>query len=86
MTGIRPVRLTFPAYDIGAADIRANGKWVGRVLGEFYGWEAVLSPEADPKPGTFDPREAETVWMPKLGDLRRVLRERVALKGPWWAT
>lgn len=84
MTGVKPVRLTFPGYDIGAAHIRADGKLVGLVLGEFFGWRAHLWPEAGPKPGTLDPREAETVWMPKLGDLRRVLRERVAERGPWW--
>jgi hypothetical protein len=81
----RPVRLTFPACDIGAAEIRADGKLVGRVLGEFHGWRAWLMTEADPGPGQFDPRQAETVWAPKLGDLRRVLRERVAEQGPWWA-
>jgi len=80
----RPVRLTFPSYDIGAADILADGKRVGRALGEFYGWRAFLWTEADPKPGQFDSRKAETVWMPRLGDLRRVLRARVADQGPWW--
>lgn len=80
----RPAHLTFPSCDIGAADILADGKWVGRVLGEFFGWRAFLSAEAGPKPGQFDPRDAETVWRPTLRELREALRERVEAARPWW--
>jgi hypothetical protein len=81
----RPVRLTFPAYDMGAARIIADEKHeVGRVLAEFTGWRAFLWTAADPVPGQFNPHDMETVWCLKLGEIRKVLRERVAEKGAWW--
>lgn len=81
----RPARLTFPPYDMGGARIIADGRHeVGRVLAEFTGWRAFLWPEADPKPGQFNPHDVEAVWRLRLGDVRAALRERVAEKGPWW--
>jgi hypothetical protein len=82
----RPVRLTFPAYDMGAARIIADGKRdVGHVLGEFTGWRAYLWPEADLRPFQRIPDPMESVWCLTLREVRAVLRERVAEKGPWWA-
>lgn len=76
-----PPRLTFPAYDMGAARIIAGGKHqVGHVLAEFFGWQAWLWETADVRPGNM--QEMETVTGRRLGELRRVLRERVELKGP----
>ena len=43
----RPVRLTFPSYDIGAAGIMAGDLQVGHVLGEYWCWRAWLWPVAD---------------------------------------
>ena len=44
--GERAVRLTFPAYDIGAADIMTGGKNAGICLDEGRGaWRAYLYPE-----------------------------------------
>jgi hypothetical protein len=78
----RPVRLTFPPWDVGAARIIADGKYeVGRVLGEFTGWRAYLWPASH---GQFDPYKVEEIWRLRLGEIRAVLRERVAIKGPWW--
>jgi hypothetical protein len=83
MSGGKPVRLTFPSYDVGFARIIADGKWqTGHVLGEFYGWRAVLWECADVRPPNM--RDMETVTERRLADLRRVLRERVELKGQWW--
>jgi hypothetical protein len=83
MSDGKPVLLTLPSYDIGAARIIADGKYqVGHVLGEFYGVRAYLWPAADERPG--NPYEVEQAWFPLFRDARRVLRERVAEKGPWW--
>ena len=81
--GERAVRLTFPAYDIGAADIMTGGKNAGICLDEGRGaWRAYLYPELTDRrirvPG------CEEVTGRTLGELRRALRERVDLKGPWW--
>jgi hypothetical protein len=82
VSGGKPVRITFPSYDIGSADIMVTGKRAGICLAEFYCWRAYLY-------GTLTDRrsrtsECEEVTARTLGELRRVLRERVALKGPWW--
>ena len=82
MTGIRPVRLTFPAYDIGAADILADGMHAGICLAEFYLWRAYLYPAL--AGSRIRVEVCEEVTAKRLGDLRRVLRERVELEGPWW--
>jgi hypothetical protein len=79
----RPVRLTFPSFDIGSASIMADGKHqTGLVLGEFWLWRAYLWPVADARPSHV--YELETVAGQTLADVRRVLRERVAQHGPWW--
>lgn len=83
MSGAGPVRLTFPVVEPGLARIVADGKQqVGFVLAEFYCHRAVLWETADVRPPNM--QDMETVTGKKLGDLRRVLRERVELKGPWW--
>lgn len=43
--------LTFPATDVGSADIRYGRQTVGHILGTFHAWEAVLWPVADERPG-----------------------------------
>lgn len=78
----RSVRLTFPSYDIGAADILASGKCVGFALAEFRNWRAYLFPEATDR--RIRPVDCEEVTAETLRELRRVLRERVELKGAWW--
>jgi hypothetical protein len=91
MSAEKPVRLTLPAYDIGAADMLAGGRSVGFCLDEGGGtrgharrWRAYLYLAAQdrrmPKP-----EGCEEVTAGTLGELRRELRERIALKGPWWA-
>jgi hypothetical protein len=75
--------LTFPAYDAGAADILVAGKHAGICLAEFWGWRAYLYPAAQ------DHRmrlatDCEEVTGRTLGELRAVLRSRVAGNGPWW--
>lgn len=83
VTAERPVRLTFPSYDIGAADILADGKHAGVCLGEFYGWRAYLyAVLADSRIRTR--LDCEEVTARTLGELRKTLRERVAERGPWW--
>jgi hypothetical protein len=85
VTGLlgKPVRLTFPDNGTGFARIMADGKHqTGHVIAEESGWRAHLWDTADVRPD--DVRECETVTGEKLADLRRVLRERVELKGPWW--
>jgi hypothetical protein len=78
-----PVRLTFPSYDRGAVDIMADGKCVGFALAEFWNWRAYLFPvSVDSRAGR--PADCEEVATQVLADLRRVLRERVAERGPWW--
>lgn len=82
MNGSKPVRLTFPAYDIGGTDILAKGKRVGFTLAEFKGWRAYLFPKATDR--RIREGGEEEVTGRTLGELRRVLRERVELKGAWW--
>jgi hypothetical protein len=75
MTG-RPVRLTFPPYDVGAADILAGGRSVGFCLDEGGGrWRAYLYPAAQDR-RTPRPDNCEEVTARTLADLRRQLRER----------
>jgi hypothetical protein len=76
-------RLTFPAYDTGAADILADGKHVGICLGEFRGWRAYLYPAAQETRMRLA-ADCEEVTGRTLGELREALRERAALKGAWW--
>jgi hypothetical protein len=83
-------RLTFPAYDTGAADILADGLCVGFCLDEGGGtrgyprrWRAYLYPAAQAK-RTPRPAKCEEVTAGTLRELRRLLRERVADNGPWW--
>ena len=78
----RPVRLTFPSYDIGSARIMAGDLQVGHVLGEYWCWRAWLWPVAD----DFGfPDSTEQVTGRRLADVREKLRERVELKGAWWS-
>jgi hypothetical protein len=78
---LRPVRITFPSYDIGAADILCGGKRVGFCLDEGQGrWRAYMFPVA----GRHRPEGCEEVTGRTLGELRKALRERVELKGAWW--
>jgi len=90
MSAEKPVRLTFPAYDVGAADILAGGRTVGFCLDEGGGtrgharrWRAYLYPAAQGR-RTPRPENCEEVTRRTLGDLRRELRQRVELKGRWW--
>jgi hypothetical protein len=82
MTGDKPVLITFPPYDAGTTDIRSGGKRVGIAVAEFKGWRAYLVPEATDR--RIRKGGEEEVTARTLGELRRVLRERVELKGPWW--
>lgn len=84
MSTEKPVRLTFPSYDVGAADILADGKSVGFCLGEFWCWRAYLYAVAQERRMP-RPRKCEEVTARTLAELRRDLRERVELKGLWWA-
>lgn len=82
MTGGKPVRLTFPSYDTGAADIMHAGKIAGIVLDEGGRWRAYLY-------GTLRDRRVreggeEEVAGRTLGEVRETLRERVEVEGPWW--
>jgi hypothetical protein len=86
----KPVRLTFPAYGTGCADILADGKCAGFCLDEgggAYGyarrWRAYLFPSAQDRRMP-RPQECEEVTGRTLGELRRALRERVERDGPWW--
>ena len=79
----RPVRLTFPGYDAGAARIMAGDLQVGTVLGEYWCWKAYLWPVADDFTGQLSGEQATGK---RLADVRDELRERVGLKGPWWTT
>jgi len=76
-------RLTFPAYDVGAADILADGESVGFCLAEFWCWRAYLYPAAQDR--RIRTGKCEEVTAGTLRDLRRLLRERVDGEGPWWA-
>lgn len=82
MSGSGRPALTFPAYDTGAADIMVSGKNAGICLDEGGRWRAYLYPELSPSrirsPG------CEEVTAGTLGELRRVLRKRVADESPWW--
>jgi hypothetical protein len=79
----RPVRITFPSYDIGAADILADGKHAGICLDEGRRWRAYLYAAAQDRRAP-RPVGCEEVTRRTLSDLRRDLRERLVLKGPWW--
>jgi hypothetical protein len=76
--------LTFPAYDVGAADILADGKSVGFALAEFWNWRAYLYPAAQDRRMP-RPDECEEVTAGTLGELREALRKRFADEGPWWS-
>ena len=77
----RPVRLTFPSYDVGAARIMARDLQVGTVLGEYWCWRAYLWPVADDFTGQLS---GEQVTGGRLADVRGKLRDRVEGSGPWW--
>jgi hypothetical protein len=84
-------RLTFPSYETGAADILAGGLSVGFALDEGGGshgyarrWRAYLYPAAQDR-RTPRPAKCEEVTAGTLGELRRLLRERIGREGPWWA-
>lgn len=79
-----PVRLTFPAYDVGAADILASGRHIGMALDEGGRWRAWLYAVAQDRRMP-RPEKCEEVTARTLKELRRDLRERVELKGSWWA-
>jgi hypothetical protein len=76
------VRLTFPLYDVGAADILADGKQVGICLDEGNRWRAYLYAAVQER--RIRTGDCEEVTGRRLGDVRRLLRERVEAKGPWW--
>jgi hypothetical protein len=77
------VHLTFPPYDIGAADILADGRQAGIVLAEFKFWRAYLYPVlADRR---IRGGGEEEVTGRTLGELRETLRKRVDADGPWWS-
>lgn len=83
MSDGKPVRLTFPGYDIGAADILVTGKRAGICLDEGRGiWRAYLYGALTDRRIRVD--GCEEVTARTLRELRDTLRERVALKGPWW--
>ena len=79
----KPARLTFPSYDVGMADILWEGESVGFCLAEFWNWRAYLYPAVQESRAP-RPQDCEEVTARTLADLRRDLRERVALKGRWW--
>jgi hypothetical protein len=80
----KPVLITFPPYDTGTTDIRSGGKRVGIAVAEFGGhWRAYLFAEATGR--RIREGGEEEVTAGSLAELRRVLRERVELKGPWWS-
>ena len=78
----KPVVITFPSYDQGGTDIMSGGKRVGFTLARYWDWKAYLFPEATDR--RMRPADCEEVTARTLTELRRVLRERVELKGPWW--
>jgi len=82
MTGSRAVRITVVSYDRGMADIFAGGKRVALVLVGFKDWTAYLYPVATDRRAR--PSGCEEVTGETLGELRRVLRKRVADEGAWW--
>lgn len=78
-------RLTFPSYDIGAADILADGQHAGFCLDEGGGrWRAYLYAAAQERRAP-RPAGCEEVTGRTLRELRRLLRER-AEKEPWWTS
>ena len=79
------MKLTLPPYDIGATDIRVDGRKVGYALGEFHGWRAYLWADLA---GTEEyPDPSEQVYVRgRLKDLRARLRARLEETGPWWDT
>lgn len=83
MSAEKPVRITFPSYDQGSADIMAGRRQVGIALAEYENWRAYLYPVAQDRRMP-RPEGCEEVTARTLGELRRELRERGALKGPWW--
>ena len=85
MTGDKPARITFPAYDVGAVDILSGGRHVGMALDEGGRWRAWLYAAAQDR-RTPRPVDCEEVTARTLAELRRDLRERVELKGPWWSS
>jgi hypothetical protein len=77
----RPVRLTFPSYDTGAAWIVADGVRVGHVLADDkWDWRARLWLVAE-KPGE---GFAGEVVGGKLAATRVLVRAELAERGPWW--
>ena len=78
----RPVRLTFPSNDQGWVSIRADGVRVGHIRRGNRRWEAYLWNEAGNRHGGYADAPAVREY---LRELRDELRERVELKGPWWA-
>ena len=83
MSDGKPVLITFPPYDIGTTDILCRGKRVGIAVAEFGGhWRAYLFAEATGR--RIREGGEEEVTARTLTELRRVLRERVELKGAWW--
>jgi hypothetical protein len=82
MTGGKPARLTFPAYDAGSADILVNRKRAGVVLAEFSCWRAYLYPSLTDRRARLGGEEEVTAET--LAELRKVLRKRVTDEGPWW--
>ena len=82
MTGVPAVRLTFPSYDVGATDILVMGMRAGICLADNKGWKAYLYPALTDRRIRMGGEEEVTAET--LGELRKVLRERVDLKGPWW--
>ena len=77
----RPVRLTFPRSEPYGYRIMAGGEQVGKIVEGYEAWEAYLWCEPGPR---FTGYADVPVHRVRLGDLREALRERVALKGPWW--
>ena len=82
MTGGKLVRLTFPSYDVGSTDILVGGKRAGIILAESRCWRAYLYAALTDRRIRLGGEEEVTART--LAELRRVLRERVELKGPWW--
>ena len=78
----RPVRLTFPSYDIGAARIMAGDLQVGHVWRGDRCWTAWLWNETGNRQGG---HADAPVTREYLRELRARLRERVELNGPWWS-
>jgi hypothetical protein len=90
MTSGKPVRLTFPGYGPGTADIMADGMNAGFCLDEGGGahgyptrWRAYLYPAVQDR-RVPRPQGCEEVTGRTLGELRFALRKRVADEGAWW--